>query len=74
MSRYYRHNPDEPIRHDWLALQSAQRRYDAMEPPDYYEPTFRCMICGEKRDMADRVEGKAFCVECDEKAGDLCQT
>lgn len=51
-------------------LQSAQRRYDAMQDPDYYEPsTFRCVICGEKRHMSERVEGKAFCESCDEEAG-----
>lgn len=67
MSRYYRHNPDEPIRHDWLAMQVAQRRYDAKEHPDYYGPSwFRCVMCGEKRHMSERVEGRAFCVECDE--------
>ena len=37
MSRYYRHHPDEPIRHDWhsnLAPGVSQRDLDGPEPTD----------------------------------------
>lgn len=61
-------------------LQSCQRRYDAMQPAYFHEPSsFVCRLCGERRDWPELVWQRGvptgMCVGCEDEIGfsELCK-
>ena len=48
MSRYYRNNPDEPIRHDWLSIEAPKPYTGPLAPQPCPSHSNRaCADCGE---------------------------
>lgn len=69
MSRYSRHNPEEPIRHDWLAGARTSKTQGSFAAPDgsaRYIPV-RCLECGWEDGLrADLVAAGVMFIYCDQ--------
>jgi len=70
MSSYYRNNPHEPVRHDWVtSLGVAQRSYDHELPEP--EGKFVCRECGQNRWDSERAEKNLnVCGWCEEESNE----